>query len=178
MASASPPITPRSMPGHVAVIGAAGGLGQGILRVCREEKIAFTAVVRSRPERVADVPEGPRVVTVASLADQAALTEAFSGTDAVLTAMGVTSTSSDSSALLSANMGHRRGIDVGHWSALRSTPAAPTNALWRRPRGTVPVTRGRPFPIKLWVGGCWRRQGPMSLSARRPWCRDAESRRW
>ena len=39
---------PRSLPRHVAVIGAAGGLGQGILSVCRGEHIAFTAIVRSR----------------------------------------------------------------------------------------------------------------------------------
>ncbi len=92
------------MPRHVAVIGAAGGLGQGILRVCRAENIAFTAIVRSRPERITDVPEGSRVLIVTSLADRVALTEAFSGADAVLTAMGVTSTSFDTSALLSANM--------------------------------------------------------------------------
>ena len=41
---------------------------------------------------------------VTSLADRALLTEAFSGADVVLTAMGVTSTSSDGSGLLSANM--------------------------------------------------------------------------
>ena len=67
------------MPRRVAVIGAAGGLGQGILRVCRAENIAFTAIVRSRPERITDVPEGSRVVIVTSLADRAALTERFPG---------------------------------------------------------------------------------------------------
>lgn len=92
------------MPRHVAVIGAAGGLGQGILNVCRTEGIGFTAIVRSRPERITDVPDGSRVVVVTSLADRAQLTQAFSGADAVLTAMGVTPTSSDSSGLLSANM--------------------------------------------------------------------------
>lgn len=46
----------RPLPRHVAVIGAAGGLGQGILSVCRAEGIQFTAVVRSRPERIAGVP--------------------------------------------------------------------------------------------------------------------------
>lgn len=94
------PLPPR----HVAVIGAAGGLGQGILSVCRAEGIAFTAIVRSRPERITDVPDRSRVVVVESLADRAALTEAFSGTVAVLTALGVTATASDRSALLSANM--------------------------------------------------------------------------
>ena len=94
----------RPLPRHVAVIGAAGGLGQGILSVCRAENIAFTAIVRSRPERITDVPDGSRVAIVTSLDDQAALTEAFSGADAVITAMGVTSASSDSSAYLSANM--------------------------------------------------------------------------
>lgn len=39
-----------------------------------------------------------------SLADEASLAEAFRGADAVLTAMGVTATSSDRGALLSANM--------------------------------------------------------------------------
>jgi nucleoside-diphosphate-sugar epimerase len=88
---------------HVAVIGAAGGLGQGLLGLCREEGIGFTAIVRSRPERVTDVPLGSRVALVTSLADRAALTEAFAGADAVFTTLGVTSTSRDRSALLSAN---------------------------------------------------------------------------
>jgi hypothetical protein len=93
----------RPLPNHVAVIGAAGGLGQGVLRVCRAEGIRFTAIVRSRPERVTDVPDGSRVAVVTSLADQDALTKAFSRADAVLTALGVTSASSDPSALLSRN---------------------------------------------------------------------------
>lgn len=89
---------------HVAVIGAAGGLGQGILAVCREEGIGFTAVVRSRPERITDVPPGSRVAVVTSLADRPALSAAFAGADAILTALGVTATSQDRSASLSANM--------------------------------------------------------------------------
>lgn len=92
------------LPRHVAVIGAAGGLGQGILSVCRAEGIGFTAVVRSRPERIIDVPGRSRVVVVGSLADRTALTQAFSGADAVLTALGVTATTHDRPALLSANM--------------------------------------------------------------------------
>jgi hypothetical protein len=87
----------------VAVIGAAGGLGQGILRVCRAEGIAFTAIVRSRPERIVDVPQGSQVTVVTSLADRAALTNAFSGADVVLTALGVTLTSNERSAMLSEN---------------------------------------------------------------------------
>ena len=94
----------RPLPRHVAVIGAAGGLGQGILSVCRAEGIGFTAIVRSRPERITDVPSGSRVAVVTSLADRAGLTEAFHGADAVLTALGLTSTSEDRLALLSANM--------------------------------------------------------------------------
>jgi uncharacterized protein YbjT (DUF2867 family) len=88
----------------VAVLGAAGGLGQGILSVCKAEGVQFTAIVRSRPERITEVPSGSRVAVITSLADRPALTEAFTGADAVLTALGVTSTSSGSSALLSANM--------------------------------------------------------------------------
>jgi putative NADH-flavin reductase len=94
----------RPLPRHVAVIGAAGGLGQGILSVCRAEAIEFTAIVRSRPERITDVPHPSRVVVVESLADGTALTAAFSGTDAVLTALGVTAAAHDRPALLSANM--------------------------------------------------------------------------
>lgn len=93
----------KQLPSSVAVIGAAGGLGQGILRICRAEGIAFTAIVRSRPERIIDVPRGSRVALVTSLANRAALTNAFSGTDAVLTALGVTLTSDEPSAMLSAN---------------------------------------------------------------------------
>ena len=95
---------PRPLPEHVAVLGAAGGLGQGILGVCRELGIRFTAIVRSRPERITDVPSGSRVAVVPSLSDRRALTDAFSGADAVITALGVTATSQDPSALLSANM--------------------------------------------------------------------------
>ena len=93
----------KSLPRHVAVIGAAGGLGQGILRVCRAEGVAFTAIVRSRPERITGVPQGSRVAVVASLSDRAALTNAFRGADAVITALGVTATSSEPSAMLSGN---------------------------------------------------------------------------
>ena len=94
----------RPLPNHVAVVGAAGGLGQGVLSVCRAEGIGFTAIVRSRPERITEVPSGSRVAVVTSLADGAALTEAFAGADAGLTVLGLTSTSSDRCALLSANM--------------------------------------------------------------------------
>ncbi len=97
-------IPARPLPRHVAVIGAAGGLGQGILRVCRAQGVGFTAIVRARPERIADAPDGSRVAVVTSLADQDALTRAFAGADAVLTALGVTSTSRDGSALLSRNL--------------------------------------------------------------------------
>ena len=72
--------------------------------MCRAEGIAFAAIVRSRPERITDVPGRSRVSSVTSLADQTALTEAFSGADAVLTALGVMATSYDRSALLSGNM--------------------------------------------------------------------------
>lgn len=94
----------RPLPRHVAVIGAAGGLGQGILSVCRAAGVGFTAIVRARPERISDVPGGSRVAVVGSLGDRTALAEAFAGADAVLTAMGVTATASERSALLSANM--------------------------------------------------------------------------
>jgi len=94
----------RPLPHHVAVIGAAGGLGQGILGVCRAEGMSFTAIVRSRPERISDVPGGSRVAVVQSLGDRSALIEAFAGADAVLTALGVTATSRERSAMLSANM--------------------------------------------------------------------------
>jgi len=94
----------RPLPHHVAVIGAAGGLGQGILRVCRAAGIRFTAIVRSRPERITDVPGGSRVAVVQTLADRPALADASSGADAVLTALGVTATTREHAALLSANM--------------------------------------------------------------------------
>lgn len=86
------------------MVGAAGGLGQGILRVCRAAGIGFTAIVRSRPERITDLPGGSRVVVVQSLADRHALTDAFAGADAVLTALGVTASTQDVSAFLSANV--------------------------------------------------------------------------
>lgn len=101
--TASPSST-RPLPRHVAVLGAAGGLGQGILAVCRGEGIGFTAIVRSRPERIAPVPRGSRVAEIASLSDRAALTAAFTGANAVLAALGVTPTSREPSALLSQNL--------------------------------------------------------------------------
>ena len=138
------------MPRRVAVIGAAGGLGQGMLRVCRAENIAFTAIVRSRPERITDVPEGSRVVIVTSLADRAALTEAFSGADVVLTAMGVTSTSCDSSALLSANMDTveasmtASGVDrIVVVNTLISSPPGKPASLAARFLSWLPGTPGR-----------------------------------
>ncbi len=102
----------RPLPHHVAVIGAAGGLGQGILSVCRAAGISFTAIVRSRPERITNVPGGSRVAVVQFLSDRSALANAFSGADAVLTALGVTATSHEHSALLSANMAALEGSMV------------------------------------------------------------------
>jgi putative NADH-flavin reductase len=126
-------------PRRVAVIGAAGGLGQGILAVCREEGISFTAIVRSRPERITNVPPGSRVAVVTSLADHSALTAAFAGADAVLTALGVTATSQDTSASLSANMDtveramSEAGIDriVVVSTLLTSLPGKPASSLMR-----------------------------------------------
>jgi putative NADH-flavin reductase len=97
-ASADKPL--HQLPHHVAVI---GGFGQGILRVCRAEGIAFTAICRSRPERIVDVPQHSKVAVVTSLAERAALSTAFSGADVVLTALGGTSTSNERSAMLSEN---------------------------------------------------------------------------
>ena len=94
------------MPRHVAVIGAAGGLGRSILETCREENIPFTAIVRSRPERITNVPNGSRVAVVPSLSDCALLANAFIGADVVISAIGVTPSSNDRSALLSANTKH------------------------------------------------------------------------
>jgi putative NADH-flavin reductase len=123
----------------VAVIGAAGGLGQGILSVCRAEGIGFTAIVRSRPERITDVPAGSRIAVVPSLADQPALTDAFSGASAVLTALGVTATTHERSALLSANMAAveesmlAAGVDriIVINTMLTSQPGQPTSRAMR-----------------------------------------------
>jgi putative NADH-flavin reductase len=129
----------NALPRHVAVLGAAGGLGQGILSVCRTEGIDFTAIVRSRPERITDVPRRSRVVVVESLTDGAALADAFSGTDAVLTALGVTATTHDRPALLSANMATVKesmiaaGVDriVMINTLLASLPGLPASRLLR-----------------------------------------------
>ena len=129
----------RLMPHHVAVIGAAGGLGQGILGVCRAVGVRFTAIVRSRPERIAEVPGRSRVAVVQSLGDRRALVEAFAGADAVLTALGVTATSREPSALLSANMTaveesmSTAGVDriVMINTLLASMPGQPASRLLR-----------------------------------------------
>ena len=128
-----------TLPQHVAVVGAAGGLGQGILGVCRATGTRFTAIVRSRPERITDVPGGSRVAVVESLADRAALTEAFADADAVLTALGVTATAQEPSALLSANMAtveeamSAAGVDriVMVNTLLVSLPGQPASRLMR-----------------------------------------------
>lgn len=126
-------------PRHVAVLGAAGGLGQGVLAVCREEGVGFTAIVRSRPERIDDVPDGSRVEVVTSLADREALAAAFAGADAVLTVTGITATSRDDSALLS---GHLDTLEAAMTDAgverilvmnslLTGLPGAPAKAMVR-----------------------------------------------
>jgi putative NADH-flavin reductase len=123
----------------VAVIGAAGGLGQGILSECRESGIGFTAIVRSRPERITEVPAGSRVAVVESLDDLPALTAAFTGADAVLTALGVTPTSQDRTAFLSANMGtveeamRAAGVDriLVTNTLLSAAPGMPQSLLMR-----------------------------------------------
>jgi hypothetical protein len=79
------------------------------------------------------------VAVVASLADGAALTNAFVGADAVITAVGLTATSSDSSALLSANMPtveasmHAAGVDriVLINTLLTSRPGKPASRAMR-----------------------------------------------
>lgn len=91
-------------PRRVAVLGAAGGLGQALLEVCREQNISFTAVVRSRPERIGHGPLGSRVAVVPNLAATSDLAAAFAGADAVISAIGVTGSSNDSAALLSHHM--------------------------------------------------------------------------
>ncbi len=141
---------PALHPRHVAAIGAAGGLGQGILAVCRDEGIGFTAVVRSRPERITNVPQGSRTAVVISLADRAALAAALAGADAVLTALGVTTTSQDRSAALSANMDtveramSDAGVDriVVINTLLSSLPGKPASRLMRF-FALVPGTIGR-----------------------------------
>lgn len=141
---------PLILPRHVAVIGAAGGLGQGILGVCRAEGIGFTAIVRSRPERVVDVPNGSKVVVISSLADRPALTDAFRGACGVLTALGVTATAGDRSALLSENMAAMEasmlaaGVDriVIINSLLTALPAQPAS-LAMRLFGCLPGRIGR-----------------------------------
>ena len=142
----------RPLPHHVAVIGAAGGLGQGILRVCRTAGIGFTAIVRSRPERITDVPRDCRVAVVESLSDRTALTDAFSGADAVLTALGVTATTGERSALLSANMPAveesmlAAGVDriVVINTLLTSPPGKPASWNWALRIFTwIPGTIGR-----------------------------------
>lgn len=90
--------------GHVAVLGAAGGLGLGLLGVCRAEGVGFTAIVRSRPERIGDVPVGSRVAVIDSLDDLNGMTEAFTGAEAVFVVIGTTSTSHDRTSLLSTNI--------------------------------------------------------------------------
>lgn len=97
--SERPPAPPR----RVAILGAAGGLGRAIVELCRASGIPFTAIVRSRPERIGEVPPGSSVAVVASLADRAALAQAFAGAEVVITALGVTATSDEPSALLSQN---------------------------------------------------------------------------
>ena len=142
--------TSRPLPRHVAVIGAAGGLGQGILRVCRAEKVGFTAIVRSRPERITEVPDGSRVAVVTSLADLAALKEAFSGAAAILCAIGVRYTSYDRSALLSANMAMVQeamsvaGVDriIIINTMMASTPGKPASHFMRF-FSWMPGTMGR-----------------------------------
>jgi len=132
------------------VIGAAGGLGQGILDECRAAGIGFSAIVRSRPERIGDVPMGSRVAVVRSLDDRKALTEAFAGADAVITALGVTATTSDRSALLSEHMASveasmlAAGVDriVLVNSLLASSPGTPASRMMRF-FGRVPGKVGR-----------------------------------
>jgi hypothetical protein len=107
--------------------------------VCREEGIGFTAIVRSRPERISDVPPGSRVALVTSLDDGPGLTQAFAGADAVLTALGVTSTSWERGALLSVNMGTveramlAAGVDriIVINTLLASAPGKPAGLLMR-----------------------------------------------
>ncbi len=101
------------MPKHVAVIGAAGGLGQGVLSECIAANVSFTAIVRSGPERITKVPPGSRVAVVSSFHDESALREALEGVDALLIVSGVTAGTSDDKALLSKNLHNVRAAMNG-----------------------------------------------------------------
>ncbi len=68
----------RPLPHHVAVIGAAGVLAR-VFSVCRGEGFGFTAIVRSSPERMTEVPASSRIAVLTFLADRVALTVGFSG---------------------------------------------------------------------------------------------------
>lgn len=94
----------RPLPHNVVVVGAARGLGQASSAYAGQRESDSPLLCRSRPEPVTGLPDNSRVVVVTSLADRTTLAEAFSRADAVLTAIGPTSTSFGSSALLSVNM--------------------------------------------------------------------------
>jgi nucleoside-diphosphate-sugar epimerase len=136
-------------PKSVCVIGAAGGLGSGILAVCRANQIPFTAVVRSRPERIVDVPAGSRVVVVTSLGDRAALADAFRGTEAVLSANGPTSTSSDPSAFFSSNF---TAIEGACHDASVSRVVIVNSIASKKPGGASSFMHWI-FPLFEWVPG-------------------------
>ena len=101
--------------------------------------MSFTAIVRSRPERITELPGRSRVAVVHSLGDRRALMDAFVGADAVLTALGVTATTREHSALLSANMAAveesmlAAGVDriVMINTLLTSMPGQPASRLMR-----------------------------------------------
>ncbi|KAJ3237728.1 hypothetical protein HDU81_009111 [Chytriomyces hyalinus] len=89
---------------RVAIIGAAGGLGHAIVKHCQDNNIPFTAIVRSRPERIQLTRTTDRVAVVPSLSDKQLLQAAFEDCQSVITATGITSTSNDPSAFLSPNL--------------------------------------------------------------------------
>lgn len=145
----TPTPTQMPLPKSVCVIGAAGGLGGGILAVCCSHNIPFTAVVRSRPERITDVPAGSRVVVVTSLADRAALADAFRGTEAVLSANGPTAASCDPSSFFSTNFAAIEG--ACHDASV--TRLVIVNSIAAKKPGGASSFMHWIFPLFAWVPG-------------------------
>ncbi len=144
-------------PVKVAIIGASGTYGKGILARAEEIGIEVVVVTRS-PHKFKDVKPTTTVVN-AQLDEEEKLKEAFAGCDGVISALGDDRKKRPKTHNLPHVWNAMKAAGREAWGlpAHRAPPAERTEALWRRHAGTERVGTRQPAHGQ-------ERRGPINCS--------------